>query len=249
MNRPVFYSGGSSAALTYAARFLKDHGWEETALPSSSVTHLLLPVPSFDADGKIKGGVALEKILPQLPKDVTVIGGNLKHAALKSYRTTDLLLDTSYLAVNADITAYCAIRVAMEKLPVTLRGCPVLVIGWGRIGKCLAKLLRQMGARVAVAARKESDKAMLAALGYAVQDSLALIPGTYRLIYNTVPAPMVPAGFCEGALKIELASKLGIQGDGVIWARGLPGLLAPESSGKLIAETVHRIISEKEVTV
>ena len=247
MNRPTFYCAGSSAALTYASEFLHALGWTNTPVPSPAATHLLLPVPSFDANGQIKGGLLLEEILAQLPHDVTVIGGNLNHTALKSYHTIDLLQDTRYLAENALITAYCAVRVAMEKLPVTLRDCPVLVIGWGRIGKCLTKLLRSMGARVTVAARKDSDKAMLTALGYDVQDSLSLVPAAYRLIYNTAPNLIVPADFCGNALKIELASQLGIQGSDVIWAKGLPGLLAPESSGKLIAETVYRILSGKEV--
>jgi hypothetical protein len=50
---------------------------------------------------------------------------------------------------------------------------------------------------------------------------------------------------CPGkALKIDLASQPGIGGNDVIWARGLPGKNAPESSGKLIAQTVLRKLEE-----
>jgi hypothetical protein len=49
----------------------------------------------------------------------------------------------------------------------------------------------------------------------------------------------------EDCLKIDLASHRGIEGEDVIWARGLPGKDAPESSGKLIVKTAIRLI-EKE---
>ena len=46
-----------------------------------------------------------------------------------------------------------------------LADCKVLVIGWGRIGKCLAALLKGLEADVTVVARKETDRAILHALG------------------------------------------------------------------------------------
>ena len=45
---------------------------------------------------------------------------------------------------------------------------------------------------------------------------------------------------------IDLASKLGIEAEDVIWARGLPGKDAPETSGDLIARTVIRLTAKKE---
>ena len=72
----------------------------------------------------------------------------------------------------------------------------------------------------------------------------------YRLIFNTVPAPVLSreqTAHCrENCLKIDLASEKGIAGEDVVWARGLPGTDAPESSGKLIAETVLRLMEQKE---
>lgn len=50
----------------------------------------------------------------------------------------------------------------------------------------------------------------------------------------------------RNCLKIELASLPGIAGDDVIPARGLPGIYVPESSGKLIADTLlHRLQEER----
>ncbi len=247
MNGHIFYSTGHTDALKYAKETLLSKGCEFSEAPGSSVTHLLLGVPSFDADGNLKGGGSIEGILRQLPQDVTVLGGNLNHPALSERKTIDLLQDPIYLAANADITAHCALRIAMMELPITLRGCHVLVVGWGRIGKCLSTLLKQLGAIVTVAARKESDRAMLQALDFDTEDIHALGYSLvrYRIIFNTVPVMVLPQDslqYCHAdCLKIDLASAPGMEGTDVKWARGLPGKYTPESSGKLIARTVLRL--------
>lgn len=252
MNGIVFYPAGESAALTYALQRLRELGCGISDTPDENVTHLLLPVPSFDGEGKLRGGGDLPQILSGLPKNVTVIGGNLQHPLLEAYTTLDLLQNPRYLAANAAITADCAVRIARNSLPVVLRGCPVLVLGWGRIGKCLAQMLKAAGAEVTVAARKETDIAMLQALGYRTEriDSLQYSLMRYRLIFNTAPAPVLSeeqVTHCRAdCVKIELASKTGIAGNDVIIARGLPGKDAPESSGLLIAKTVIRLTSGRE---
>lgn len=254
MSQYIFYPANRSAVLCAAAEALKSRGYGVVDRPCESVTHLLLPVPSFDASGNLKGGGNLEALLKRLPRSVTVVGGNLPKESLSGYKTMDLLCDPTYLAANASITAYCAIRLAMMELPVTLRKCKVLVIGWGRIGKCLSSLLRSLEADVTVAARKETDRAMAHALGCHAEDIAALGDNLngFRLIFNTVPVPVLSdeqVEHCrENCLRIDLASVLGIGGRHVIWARGLPGKDAPESSGTLIAKTVIRLLEKKEVS-
>ncbi len=244
MKTHTFYTAGHSDALEYATQVMQRKGCVFSQEPDSSVTDLILPVPAFEADGSLKGGGCLPEILAQLPKDITVYGGNLSSVP-QGYPTVDLLQDPFYLAENADITAHCAIKLAMARLSVTLKNCPVLVVGWGRIGKCLARLLWNLDAIVTVAARKESDRAMLAALGYDTENTTfsggyGLL--RYRVIFNTVPQMVLPkelTQYChKDCLKIDLASVPGIQGDDVIVARGLPSKDAPESSGELIARTI-----------
>ena len=244
MTNCKFYTAGYTPALCYAINFLKAQNCTFLSHPEGA-THLLLPVPSFEPDGRIKGGGELSTVLAALPPSITVVGGNLDRSELSGYKTVDLLQDPLYLAENAEITAHCALKMAMSKLPVTLAHCPTLVIGWGRIGKCLAGLLRRLGADVTVAARKETDRAMLTALGYSAADTAALNTVPFRLIFNTVPTMLL--SHCPGnALKIDLASMPGLGSADVIWARGLPGKDAPESSGALITRTVIRIAAGKE---
>lgn len=253
MKKVVLYCAGNTAAARYARRVLKDAGVTLVDSAAADVTHLLLPVPSFEADGHIKGGGSLEHLLGDLPDDVTVIGGNLNHYTLEGYPLADLLADPMYVARNAAITADCAIRIAGSNLETVFSGCPILVIGWGRIGKCLAKQLGAMGADVTVSARRGEDIAMIRALGCKAAHTAELsdgLPG-YRVIFNTVPASVLSekqAALChENCVKIDLASRPGIAGPGVIWARGLPNQDAPEASGHLIAETVIRYFKEESI--
>lgn len=252
MEHILIYPIGMTDACAFAGNFLEQAGFPLTDHPSPEVTHLLLDVPSFAVDGSLRGGGSLPAILERLPPGMTVIGGNLKHPALIGYPILDLLRDDDYLARNAAITAECTLRVAFPLLPAVLSETPVLVIGWGRIGKCLTKLLTGMGCSVTIAARNPTDRAILSALGWNTVD-IPDIPGILPrigLICNTVPAPVLNAGVLEkyrNCLKIDLASSPGLNGSDVVYARGLPGQYAPESSGRLIAETIQRHLREGTV--
>lgn len=251
MESYLIYTAGSTPASHYAADFLKASGLSTIDHPSPEVTHLLLDVPSFGPDGTLRGGGEAGKLLAMLPPEITVMGGNLQHPALAGYTLLDLLRDPGYVAANAAITADCAIRIAGEKLPIVFRDCPVLIIGWGRIGKCLGQMLNMMGARVTVGARKETDRAMVRALGYESVDMTEMEKALprYRVIFNTAPEAVLSEDTlarCPNCLKIDLASRKGLMGGGVIWARGLPGIHAPESSGTLIGKRVLDFLREEE---
>lgn len=244
MKEIIFSVATDSRAIRTASEILANT-YTLLPYPAKEATYLLFGVPSLDADGSILGGGSLEDVLEAVSGDVTIIGGNLRHPKLTAYQTIDLLEDPFYLAKNAGITAYCALRYALTELPITLDGCSVLILGWGRIAKCLAFLLGQLHADVTIAARKEADRAMAEALGFHAVKIPAVEETDYRLIYNTIPHMVLPQGN-GGAVKIDLASTPGMEGSDVISGRGLPGKYAPESSGKLIAETIIRLVSKKE---
>lgn len=239
----LFYSAGSTAACRFAGEHLARVGVPMIDHPAPEITHLLLDVPSFGPDGRLRGGGDIVQLLRMLPAEICVIGGNLSHPALEGYKTLDLLRIDDYVARNAALTAECALRRAAEHLDAALSDTPAVVIGWGRIGKCLAKLLRAVECDVTVAARKERDRAMLRALGYSAIsiEALPQLASRAGLLFNTAPEPILDEGQMESwsrCLSIDLASQKGLAGKDVLWARGLPGVMVPRSSGKLIAETI-----------
>ena len=237
MEQIVFSTYGNSPALVHARNCLESWGYTVSSDPAQA-THLLLPVPSFDDAGNIKGGGKL----PPGSEGVTILGGNLQ--ALQCQKA-DFLQDAYYLEENAAITARCALKYAPLR-----PGVSVLVIGWGRIGKHLAQLLRQLGADVTVAVRREAHLQALTRQGFRAVYLQDLKPRQYDIVYNTAPASVLFSGECkEDAVLIDLASVSGIFGKGVIWARGLPGKDAPEESGALIAKTALRYALGKELSV
>lgn len=242
---PKFWASGTTPSHKAACKLLKAEGFQLANAPSGDMQGVFLDVPSFRGSGITPG--ALSELLP---KGCTVIGGGLSSLEGQGYPLMDLLEDPDFTAQNADITARCAIRLAIDQLDVTLRGLPVLILGWGRIGKLLGRYLLALDAQVWVYARKEADQAMLRALGY---DTIVTTPedarlDRFRVIFNTVPAPLLSASKTDSlpeCLLLDLASVPGLSGSRVVPARGLPGLLAPESAGELIGRTVIRLWKEE----
>ena len=175
-------------AVRHAGNFLSELGFCVTGKCAPDVTHVLLPVPSFP-----NGDEYLAHYLTELPDDVIISGGNLRSPLLEHYRSVDFLQDPYYLAENAALTAECALKIIEERI-ADPGSCSTLILGWGRIGKCLSQLLRCKDFDVSIAARKVSDLAIIHALGYGsvsiydVRQELT----RYHLIVNTVPELILP---------------------------------------------------------
>ncbi len=231
MTDTAIYPASAAPAIAFAAEFLSNHGLTITHTPEEA-THYLCTVPTP------KDTIC--------PAGVTFIGGNLAHLA--NVPKLDLLQDMHYLAKNAAITAHCAMRLGANALTDTFSDLPVLVIGWGRIGKCLAAQLKAAGCRVSVAARKGQDRAILEALGYSAVPMATLHQHAKncQLLYNTVPAPVLDTTGLS-CVAIDLASVPGFAGDHVIYARGLPGKMVPKAAGRLMGETIAQLLKEGKV--
>ena len=234
-------------AIRHAGEYLSEMGLQVTTVPAPDIRHVLLPVPSFTA-----GDGYLAHLLSELPDDVIISGGNLNCPLLRDYVTVDFLRDPYYLAENAAITADCTLQILENKLASPLSEYSVLITGWGRISKCLCRLLEKNGVDITVAVRKEADRAMIRALGWhsISIEAAAKCVSEYDVIINTVPAMVLPDIHAhDNALILELASIPGISGANIMDCRGMPAKMAPDRSGKLIAETFLRLSLSGEVTL
>ena len=159
---------------------------------------------------------------------------------------------------NAIPTAEGALQLAMQQLPVTIQDLPALVLGFGRVGAALAERLRALGAEVWVANRGAERLQKARRQGYAVcaWEQLAAELGRFAAVFNTVPALVLPEERLQamrpGALIIDLASgsggtdfaaaeKLGLA---AVHALSLPGKVAPQTAGQLLAHAYPRLIKQ-----
>ena len=172
--------------------------------------------------------------------------------------TIDILEREEMAILNAIPTAEGAIQIAMEELPITLHNSKALILGFGRIGKILAKMLYGLGVKVFVEARKYSDIAWIKSYSYKPVhiNELGDYLSKMDVVFNTIPHKILDVNLLEKisreCLVIDLASKPGgvdfdkakALGIKAIWALSLPGKVAPFTAAKFIKETVYNIIEE-----
>ena len=149
----------------------------------------------------------------------------------------------------------------MSEVPHTINGARCLVIGYGRLGRVLTRLLAALGAKVCVSARRDEDLAWIRTIGCegVHTEDLDAVLHRFDLIFNTVPAPVLDAHALRqirpGVPVIELASAPGgidlesakALGTKTVFALSLPGKCAPVTAGRIIEESILHILAAEEV--
>lgn len=285
MEQTFFVAGGDSRQKAIARR-LKAHGRtvhtfgfsQEDRLTPEVVARLgaadvvLLPLPATDGGGclnapSMEKKLPMEMLWPLLHPQQKLFGGMLSEQLLRAAAEYNLLpIDyykrEEFVLRNAYITVEGALQLTMERLQRTVMGTNCLVLGYGRIGKFLSRLLLALGARVRVAGRKGKDlvQAQLDGCNVCALAQLPEILPQCDVVYNTIPHLVLDRALLKllprYCLCIDLASKpggidfgaaeeLGVE---TVWALSLPGKVAPESAGDAILDTVLQILSEQEAS-
>lgn len=171
----------------------------------------------------------------------------------------DYSLCEEYLIKNAVLTAEGAVETAMQETDIALYGSSILVVGFGRIGGYLAKILKDFGANTVVAARSEKSRANAEISGHKAvsTDGMSDVLPFADIVFNTVPSVLfgekelsrlrrdsllIDLASLPGGVDTEAAERLGVN---TIHALGLPGKYSPEAAGRIIFETVMRIFGER----
>lgn len=229
---------------------------------------VVLPTPAEKA-GYLNAPCAaealgMEALIASLWPGQILCGGKLGEETCVAAQRAGLIVEDimrrpSFTVGNAAVTAEGALSLMAQSTPRALWRSAVLITGWGRIAKILALRLRALGARVSVAARRESDRAMASALGMGALDfnGLEAELGDFAFIVNTVPARVLTdAMLCciaEDALLVELASPPGgfdaelakNIGLHTLAAPGLPGKYAPDTAAELMRDAVYAALREQ----
>jgi len=203
-------------------------------------------------------GIPFDELMSVCGKNRLILGGMV---GINAECIVDYANREELLIRNAVPTAEGAIAIAMEEMKTTLHGSRALVLGYGRIGFCLAERLKHLGADTTVAARSLKSRALavnsgLNAVGF---DNFEASLSGCDVVFNTIPQKILDADALSalrtGTAIIDLASlpggvddyaasALGIR---VIHALALPGKVAPITAGGIIADTVISILRERGI--
>lgn len=234
---------------------------QEECIPG--INALILPVPGINEDGLIYAPLAVqplaltEQLVSIMPSNIPVFVGvarpNLiKLMEQKKLRLIELMKIDEVAVYNSIPSAEGAIQMAMEMLPITIHGSTACVLGFGRTGATLARLLGAMGAKTLVAARRKEPLARIAEMNLTPIpfNQLSQSLREADIIFNTVPslvltgemlknvsseAVIIDIASTPGGTDFQAAQKLGIK---AVLAPGLPGRVAPKTAGLILARAI-----------
>lgn len=230
---------------------------------------IVLPVAGMDEDGHVQaqfadGPLTLDDshfaaICSAAPVFTGIARPALAAAADRHGLALIRLMELDEVAIlNSVPTAEGAIALAMQHTDITIHGSRSVVLGFGRCGMTLARSLAGLGARVRAGARKPADLARIVEMGlepFLLRD----IEGAVRdadILFNTVPAAVLTSDVlvriprscviidiasAPGGTDFRFAERHGIK---AVLAPSLPGMVAPKTAGRIIAQTMTRLIHE-----
>ena len=195
-----------------------------------------------------------------LPKYFLDMCDHANHKAFDYYKSEELVYK------NATATAEGGIMIAMSNTQDTVSGSSYGVIGYGRIGKQLAFMLKNLGGKVCVFARNDVALSDAKAKGYDIfklegeknaeyNEKIAKKLSDCSVIFNTVPSLILDEDILKqltsdtvyielasspGGIDSECARKLKIKN---IYAPSLPGRYSPRSAGKYIFDEIIKVLA------
>ncbi|NIK75569.1 dipicolinate synthase subunit A [Paenibacillus castaneae] len=237
-----------------------------------NVDALLLPAVGTDEKGYIDAVFSdrqmqlTESHIAKLPKHCTVYTGMAKPYLRKLCELQSLslveLFDRDDVAIyNSIPTAEGALMMAIQNTDITIHGSSAMVLGFGRTGFTMARTLQGIGAKVKVGVRRSEHFARAAEMGFEPFYISGLLQhvSNIDLLFNTIPTMIVTAQIIANlpsrAVIIDLASKPGgtdfrfaeKRGIKAMLAPGLPGIVAPKTAGRIIAECLSQLILDDTI--
>ncbi len=225
---------------------------------------LPLPISRNGTTLNCKNRIELVDIIDNLHPHSKVFYGGINedfcNEALKiGVKVYDYYNNERVLNENAYLTAEGTLKIIIENTESAIIDEKFLIVGNGRCGKALAKLLQKLSCDVTVATRKQRLD-IASALNYTKLKNTSLLSNyinDFDIIINTAPTLVLDKNCLSNvkndALIIELASnaagidmsEANLHNLNVLYAPGLPGKYSPASAAKVLYQSITKIISEE----
>ncbi|TCS82997.1 dipicolinate synthase subunit DpsA [Tepidibacillus fermentans] len=234
------------------------------------VDAIVLPIVGTDDEGNVENIFSQKRLvltkdhLVKLPKKSIIYTGMakpyLRNLCNDLKITLVELLDRDDVAIyNSIPTVEGTLMMAIQNTDFTIHGSNAMVLGFGRTGITLARVLKALGANVKVGARRPDHMARIYEMGFFPfhTNDLEQHVSDVDLLFNTIPQLIVTAKVIANmpyhSLIIDLASKPGgtdfryaeKRGIKALLAPGLPGIVAPKTAGQIIANVLARLLDEQ----
>jgi dipicolinate synthase subunit A len=234
------------------------------------VDAIILPAVGTDSSGIVESIFTTNELLLtrehiQIMPKHTVVYTGLAQPYLKKLcsnediRLIELFARDDVAIFNSIPTAEGAIMIAIQHTDFTIHNSNSMVLGMGRTGLTLARVLQALGAQVTIGVNKAEQYARAFEMGFKpfYTKDLASEVDDVDLIFNTIPTMIITAQviahISNQAVIIDLASRPGgtdfrfaeKRGVRAILAPGLPGIVAPKTAGQIIARALSQLILEE----
>ncbi len=227
--------------MLFAKEYLKSRGYAY-AKSADEADFIILPVPTK------------QYMLDEMAGKLCFYAGGISETGF------DYMKNESYTLKNAFLTAEGAVSYLEENTPYSLINSNILIVGYGRIGKALHKLLNAYGANITVCSRSKSSsaEAVFNNARHIYFNELA-VKNNSDIIINTVPHLVLTEkelkALKPSCLILDLASFPGgvdnlvakSLGFTVLNGRAMPSRFTVKTAGELIGEAVIDILKEEYI--
>ncbi len=232
------------------------------------VDAILLPVAGTDTNGEIETIFSnetihlTEAVLIQTPDHCTVYSGianeYLTSITNKANRKLILLFDRNDVAIyNSIPTVEGVLMLVIQNTDITIHNSKTVVLGFGRNGMTISRVFRDLGAKVKVGARKAEHLARIDEMGLEPFhiSKLKHVVKDADIVINTIPHLIITeeviSNMPHHTLIVDIASKPGgtdfryaeKRGIKAILTPSLPGIVAPKTAGKILANVLTELFT------
>ena len=232
--------------------------WADEVPTEASV--ILLPIPTSRDGIHLAGStLTLDEVIAGVGGGDVVVGYSIpdekkEYITSRGGRVCDVSLDEDFLDENALISAVGTLEYILSVSRRAPMDMHVGIVGYGRIGRHLARILLFLGAKVRIYTSKNVTRVALGRIGVETReinyDSPVLEDmGDLDVLVNTAPSPLgecfaggkIPRGLCV----IEVASGNNFVGvDGIVKLPSIPERSYPKSAGRAYFHAIQRYMRE-----
>lgn len=249
------------------------HSYENTQRSDSCIEYIrgikclekieqlfLLPIPSTRDFKTVLGtNIYINSLLELISPSCLLVGYSLPLEFVKEAEglgciVHDVGCDEEFLSENAELTAEAALGILLNTTSKSLSDMRVGIVGYGRIGKRMTRLLLYVGTTVKVYSSSDNKRLDLGEWGVATAQSAksADLSGLDVLI-NTAPAVIfdtASGSFPSNLRIIDLASGSNFPGLSTVEKYpSIPAKMFPISAGVAWGRSIERFMNRKTTSV